>query len=61
MLLGSGAAIGIIARISLGDEDRSPGVDRETIEQRPEGVDDLDQLVGRGVKDIEVTIGDLDV
>ena len=52
MLLGPRAAIGIVASIGLCDEDSALRVDRQSIQQRTECIDRLDESVSLGIEHI---------
>ncbi len=59
MFLCPGSAVDVVPSVGLGDEHATFGIDRQAIEQRPKSIDNLDELVGRCIEDIKVSIRDL--
>ena len=55
----TGAPVGVIACVCLGNENAPPGVDGKAIEKRAQGVDDFDELVGCGIENVQVSIRNL--
>ena len=56
---GAGLAVGVVARLRLGDEHLGAGIHRDAVEQGTEGVHDFHKRVRGGVEDVQVAVRDV--
>ena len=57
MLFRSSATVGVVTSVCLRDKDITFGIDRHAVQQRAQSIDDVHQLVGFGIKDKQVAVG----